>query len=716
MDTVAQVAAIALRGALNQDEIAVLIGSMDFRRLRSQLVALGLCDPKPSDLQVAKLYFSKRCSAISPNPFFDEAWYLESNLDVRQAVNSGELLSGFVHYIHRGIFEGRWPNAILAGEADACSSPEPSLNSLNSRIYLKLNPAAQSFLTAFPHLSPLAHYNLYGRLLGFKADYRNKGAPPDDSIRMIAASFDVSFYRRTYLTDEDCDDPLTHYLTIGAKAGHSPNEWFDEAWYRAFYPEVRTAIDDGWLPSGFFHYLHAGRAEGRHPRFVLTLALEARMPGVTNPSLLRKAAELEQRLEPRHGLPRLSTTPDGHSTIWMIFPSLNPDIMFGGYRAALWLVVAMLDAGFAVNVVCLQEDPNLPYFMLRENSEVIRRAFLAARVLDKVEFAGSTFGAADRFLAYSAWDLPLCSRLAARTPHLPLFLVQEYEPVFYDHGSHRAACESLYRLPHFAIINSSILRDYLSCHGYGPFASPDELTRAGRHVVFEHRIMQLPRATAATMAGRSGRTLILYARPEGHAARNVIEIAILALQRLCRSGFFGPEWRFLGLGALSSLPPIELGDGHELVLKEKQSEEDYQRTCGSMDVGISLMYAPHPSVIPFEFATTGALVVTNTYENRTESRLKGICGNIVPCVLSIDGVADAIREAVSRVGDFQAREKRALIPNYSSWLEIFTKDFVESFAGRAASQPVSTLPNRGRKTRAAQPRSEPLRAMAGASS
>ena len=703
MQNVHQVASVALGGAFTERQVGHLLGSMDMRRLRSQMLALGVCEPHASDVHVAKLYFSKRCSAVSPNAFFDEAWYVDTYHDVRTAVNNQGLVSGFVHYIQRGMSEGRWPNSILAADAALCAVPEPELSALNTQAYLHLNPSAQTFLTAFPHVPPLAHYNLYGRLLGYKADRRRDEQSKDDGMGVVASAFDADFYRRTYLRDVECDDPLAHYLSVGAKAGNSPNPWFDERWYRAFYPEVRSACEDGWLPSGFFHYLYSGRNEGRQPHFVLSLALEARMPGITSPTLMNHAVELDRRLEPRHGMPQLDANSRALPAIWVIFPTLNPDIMFGGYRAVLWLIAAIVDAGFAVNAVCLQENPNLPYFLLREGSEAIRAVFSSITVLGKADFAGATFGPRDRFMAYSAWDLPMCARLAAPTGMLPLFLSQEYEPVFYDNGSHRALCESLYSIPHFAIINSGFLRDYFAAHGYGPFADPGERGAAARHVVFEHRILQLPRQTADSMRARSTRTLVLYARPESHASRNLFEIAVLALQRLCRESFFGPEWRFEGIGALSDLPPLELGDGHEMTLREKQSEEDYQRMCGSMDVGVSLMYAPHPSVMPFEFATTGALVVTNTYENRSAAQLRAISGNIVPCDISLPAVIAAIREAVGRVGDAEGRQARALVPSTGGWRDIFDRAFVESFAGpRPVPQPeaaVVPIGGRSRKPR-----------------
>ena len=168
-----------------------------------------------------------------------------------------------------------------------------------------------------------------------------------------------------------------------------------------------------------------------------------------------------------------------------------------------------------------------------------------------------------------------------------------------------------------------------------------------------------------------------YARPEAHAARNLFEIVLMALQRVCERGVFGPEWSFVGLGALSELPDIELGHGHSLRLVQKMDEADYVEFMRSVDIGISLMSAPHPSVVPFELATTGALVVTNTYENRSATDLTGICENIIPCAESLSGVVDALLEAARRVGEFGLRERRTYRPASPGWDEIFSSAFVQ---------------------------------------
>lgn len=54
------------------------------------------------------------------------------------------------------------------------------------------------------------------------------------------------------------DAALRDYLDHGQGAGHSPNPFFDEAWYRAAYPDIARAITDGAVESGFDHYCREG--------------------------------------------------------------------------------------------------------------------------------------------------------------------------------------------------------------------------------------------------------------------------------------------------------------------------------------------------------------------------------------------------------------------------------------------------------------------------
>jgi glycosyltransferase involved in cell wall biosynthesis len=69
--------------------------------------------------------------------------------------------------------------------------------------------------------------------------------------------FDSLYYKRQYKLHTSANT-VRHYLSEGANAGYSPNEWFDTGWYKANYEDVRLS---GVNP--FVHYIQNGRKEGR---------------------------------------------------------------------------------------------------------------------------------------------------------------------------------------------------------------------------------------------------------------------------------------------------------------------------------------------------------------------------------------------------------------------------------------------------------------------
>jgi hypothetical protein len=592
------IARIALFHSFEEHEIANLLQAFNLERVRGQLVALGMCEADAGEGEVARLYFSGRCRAVSPNAFFDEAWYCQHYTEVATALKSGGLVSGFVHFMKDGIAGGLWPNEVLYAAARTCIVALPPKDEIEEALYLERNPNVAAFLAAFPCVTPTQHYNLYGRFLGYSVDLPQAVGGEAFSMRVAEAEFDPDFYVRTYLAGAEHarfrERPFDHYVTAGMKAGNSPNSWFDEGFYRAFYKEVREAIAHGWLPSGFYHYLLTGRIEGRLPKHDLAATLESRMPGVTSPVLLARADMLRGRLNGLKTLPRRAAG-DAPRTIWLLLPTLNPDIMYGGYRSAIQMVCALHRDGHRVAIVCVDEEPNAPYFLWSETSARVREVFGAIDILNAEKFAEARIGRSDLFIAYTVWDLRSAATLAALTDQpKPLLLAQEYEPIFYDNGAQRALCEACYAIPHYPIINTAFLLSYFQNERIGIFAGGETAPRRD-YLVFEHKINVLPQQSAAAMKARKNRVLAVYARPEGHAARNLFEIVLLALRELCGRGAFGPEWSFTGLGALTKMPPISLGGGHELRMAQKMSEDEYRRTMGEMDIGISLMYAPHPT-------------------------------------------------------------------------------------------------------------------------
>ena len=153
---------------------------------------------------------------------------------------------------------------------------------------------------------------------------------------------------------------------------------------------------------------------------------------------------------------------------------------------------------------------------------------------------------------------------------------------------------------------------------------------------------------------------------------------LLALRQACQLGVFDESWRFLGVGTMGTKDPVPLAAGHVLELLPKQSEAEYSKLLTDTDLGISFMYAPHPSVVPYEMCSAGAVVVTNCYGTRDAAYFSDISRNFVSCQPDVHSAAEAIREAVGRVADHADRVANAYRPSRTRWADVFDKDFIEA--------------------------------------
>jgi hypothetical protein len=494
----------------------------------------------------------------------------------------------------------------------------------------------------------------------------------------LAREFDPAWYRGKYLR-HDSKEPLEHYLAEGIPRWYSPNGWFDERFYLAFYPDVAKACNEGKILCGFQHYLVAGRQESRVTRHELQKCLEARMPGVTRPLLLDKIGDLAQRLRPISAVKVARAS----CTVWVLLPTLNPDITFGGYSCVIELIKALAGHGHTVVIICCAERGNIEYFQHCKGPNAFGSAREKVKLVNRVDLSSPIeVGVNDRFIVYSCWDAHLAHELASLTnePRFA-FLVQEYEPAFHEHGSEHAIVNAAYDLPHLPIFNSESLRYFFEQAKLGIF---DNRRSKGlrEYIVIEHVRARVKAPTGEGMARNgSSRRLVMYARPEQHAARNLLPLGILGLSRAIECGVFAGSWEMLGIGALSAGQKVQLPQGYELILKPKMSVEEYARFIAETDVGISLMYAPHPGLVSFELAEAGIRVVSNTFPGRSSEYLRSISENLVPCDPTIEGIADGIRRAVNSLDDVESRLRGANIPGPRSWEEVFDDKFFDKLSG-----------------------------------
>lgn len=352
----------------------------------------------------------------------------------------------------------------------------------------------------------------------------------------------------------------------------------------------------------------------------------------------------------------------------LIIPEIDFRSFYGGYIAKFNLARRLTEQGEKVRFVIVDPCEILPGRWREE----IREYQGLESIFDQVEVAYCfdrktplAVSADDSFIASTWWSAYIAHDAAQRCGRQRfVYLIQEYEPFTFPLGSYSAMAAASYEFPHAAVFSSPLLEEYFNNNKFGVFSLPEyEEIRA---TSFENAILSFDPGRLRFDAPDGVRKLLFYARPEAHAARNMFEVAYLALARSIEQGVFdGGEWLFHGIG--SSHGDIPLPGGRKLEMLGKFGLREYGERLLGYDVGLSLMYTPHPSLLPLEMAAAGMLVVTNECMNKTRDKLADISGNLIGSRATIEGVGEGLREAVDEVADETRRRAGSEVKWASSW-------------------------------------------------
>jgi GT2 family glycosyltransferase len=213
----------------------------------------------------------------SPNPFFDENWYVSNHPGVAAAIKERQVSSGFEHYCRFGLhrLSPHWLYDLdyyrnVCGNHDQEGLIERGFLNLYD-YYLKVgDKEGQSAHPLFSadicrqHLkSNAAQLGPFGGFL-YWIEAHSRDIP-------VSIYFDHEWYLLTY---PDVDSligkgqyrcALHHYLTNDSPTDFDPLSDFSERHYLQRYPEVEAAIDAGRFRNGYIHFLRHGAQELRDP-------------------------------------------------------------------------------------------------------------------------------------------------------------------------------------------------------------------------------------------------------------------------------------------------------------------------------------------------------------------------------------------------------------------------------------------------------------------
>jgi GT2 family glycosyltransferase len=219
----------------------------------------------------------------SPNPYFNESWYLATYKDVAEQIAEGTFPSGFEHYLAAGhadrsahwLFSERF---YLAGNTDLTQSRLEEAGFVNGYDHyltagdaefrtghLFFNP--ELYLAALPAAEPGGPFTRFVR----------GGCAAGSTVR-LSWYFDPEWYLRQYpevakeIASGGWTCALHHYLYNDTPRRFDPNAFFSEEYYVSVHVDVVAAIEKGQFRNSYDHFIQFGVFESRKPAPEVDLA------------------------------------------------------------------------------------------------------------------------------------------------------------------------------------------------------------------------------------------------------------------------------------------------------------------------------------------------------------------------------------------------------------------------------------------------------------
>ncbi|MGH8963180.1 MAG: hypothetical protein ACRDWT_18650 [Jatrophihabitantaceae bacterium] len=226
-------------------------------------------------------------------------------------------------------------------------------------------------------------------------------------------------------------------------------------------------------------------------------------------------------------------------------------------------------------------------------------------------------------------------------PDRVVYLVQDWEPGFYPWSTEYALAASTYERGFHLLVNSASLAGFVA----------EQMGTSLPDLVFapevdEERLRSVARAWKP---GEQGRPRVLfYARPS--KPRNLYALGLAALRRWAEQ--LPDDVHPIVTCAGEDMAGPDLGPRVTVHNAGKLSFDDYYDLLTNTDVGLALMYSPHPSHLALELPMAGIPTVTNTVGAHRRAWVTGL-----QVVTPTPGaIAATLSELVIAAGDGRAHE------------------------------------------------------------
>ncbi len=348
------------------------------------------------------------------------------------------------------------------------------------------------------------------------------------------------------------------------------------------------------------------------------------------------------------------------SRINLVTDSVNAGSLFGGVATSIILSALLAEKKDAVLRVITRTEKadewNVAHILKSNDIEWNRNIHFVHADIRKDRGAVDV-GDRDLFVTTSWWTTT--SVIARIAEERVLYLLQEDERTFYPYGDDHLRCTELLKNSRLRfIINSHLLHNHLVESGF------DNMKEHG--FSFEP---SFPSRMFFREARRSDdkKNFFFYARPNN--LRNLFYRGLEVLEGAVLLGILNPsDWDFYFVG--KDIPNLSLMSDCTPRRISNVGWEEYGALVRKMDLGLCLMYSPHPSYPPLDLAASGAVVVTNRFGRKAD--LEGYSRNILCRDLDTDTLIDGIADAVTLVADKTRRDENYRTANIlRSWRASF---------------------------------------------
>ncbi len=380
---------------------------------------------------------------------------------------------------------------------------------------------------------------------------------------------------------------------------------------------------------------------------------------------------ISTRFESLRPLSMYLVPPSPHPRVNIVTDSIARGSLFGGVGTALIFGTLLANRmGADLRIITRTEkaqaenvDHILSVYGLALQGEIDFKFLPSYEQKQNLDFSTS-----DLFITTSWWTT--AATLGSVPSASIIYLLQEDERMFYPFGDDRLRCEAILRNREIRfVLNTRLLFDHLVADGLSNLTQQGSwFEPAFPTTVFRPR----PHPT------QGKRKFIFYARPNN--LRNLFYLGIEVINAAIAQQVLDPqEWEIIFVG--KDIPDLSFEGGVVPTKLENLSWSDYAELAGTIDLGLSLMYTPHPSYPPLDLAASGAVVVTNRFGGKQD--LDRYSANLICADAECDALVDALRQGVALARNNGQREKNFQANGLCLDWNIAFSETIERIAGKS---------------------------------